>query len=183
MNPLSSILSGARMAGQAMKAHFSNPATLSALGTQVALDTAVGAATQQVLPRLVNQQPQRTIPQSLINAAVHSGIAAPISSGMEALGVPASVANLTGQIAATPLSHAVSNIITPESHQQPYASGNDLMQMQQYHADLEQQRYNNEIALAMAKNYRAPTEIVHRNPSADLDTMYRIVSANSPQYG
>ena len=183
MNPLSSILSGARMAGQAMKAHFTDPAVLSSLGKQVALDTAVGAAAQQILPRLTNQQPQRTIPQSLINAAVHSGIASPISSGMTALGVPNSVATLTGQIAATPLSNAVSNIITPESHQQPYASGNDLMQMQQYHADLEQQRYNNEIALAMAKNYRTPTEIVHRNPSADLETMYRVMSGPVPNYG
>lgn len=183
MKPLSSILSGARMAGQAMKAHFSNPATLSALGKQIALDTTVNAAAQQVLPRLVNQQPQQTIPQSLIHAAIHSGIAAPISSGMEAFGVPASVANLTGQIAATPLSNAVSNIITPEPHQQPYSSGNDLMQMQQYHADLEQQRYNNEISLAIARNYKSPTEIVHRNPSADLETMYKIMSGPVPQYG
>jgi hypothetical protein len=47
----------------------------------------------------------------------------------------------------------------------------------------EQQRYNNEINLALAKNYSAPTQIVHENPSADLQTMYNLVSGTVPQYG
>jgi hypothetical protein len=54
-----------------------------------------------------------------------------------------------------------------------------LMQLQGMHAEMEQQRYNNEINLALAKNYHAPsTTVVHKNPSAELQTIYSMLNPN-----
>jgi hypothetical protein len=78
----------------------------------------------------------------------------------------------------SPAAYAITNSIIPETHNQEHSNSHELMQMQQMHAELEQQRYSNEINLALAKNYHAPTEIVHRNPSADLQTAYNIMTPN-----
>ena len=174
MNPLQS----ARMAGTELANFFTNPKTIKAMGKRVINEALLGAAAQQVAPRLMGQTPSRNVPQSLLNAGVHAAIAAPIAGGMQTLGAPEWAADMTSQMLAGPAAHAITNSITPETTQQPYNTGHELLQMQQMHADLEQQRYNNEINLSIAKNYRAPTQIIHRNPSADIQTMYNMLNTN-----
>ena len=167
-----------RLAGTALKNFFSDPNTIKGIGKRVLAETALNTASQQVVPRLMGKSPQHNIPQSLLNTGVHAAIAAPLAGGMQTLGVPEWAAQTGSQLVASPVAHAITNSIIPEAHNQEQINSHELMQMQQMHAELEQQRYNNEINLALAKNYRAPADIVHRNPSADLQTIYNILTPN-----
>ena len=78
--------------------------------------------------------------------------------------------------AGSPLGHYDGNgaLRHPLSLGQP---GHELRQQQQFYAEQEQQRYNNEINLALAKNYHNPTTtVVHKNPSAEFDTIQRMLN-------
>jgi len=167
-----------RLAGTALQNFFSNPNTIKGIGKRVLAETAINTAAQQVVPRLMGKRPEYNIPQSLLNTGVQAAIATPLAGGMQTLGVPEWAAQTGSQMVASPAAYAITNAIIPETHNQEHSNSHELMQMQQMHAELEQQRYNNEINLALAKNYHAPTEIVHRNPSADLQTAYNIMTPN-----
>jgi hypothetical protein len=167
-----------RLAGTAMKEFFGRPAVRSALGK-----TAATAGAEQLIPRVLGQQPARSVAGSIARGGLEAAVSTPIELGLRTAGVHPALAGLGGALIAAPVTNVISQAIAPEpqhSFQTPY---NQLAQMQQMQAAAEQQRYNNEINLALAKNYSAPTQIIHKNPSADLQTMYNVVSGTVPQYG
>lgn len=176
------ILNPIRMAGTKLATYLTSPASYAAMGRQVAMDTAIGTAASQIIPRVIGKSPNATIPQSLLQHGAGALVNAPIAGSLGALGVPGSAAQLAGQIAAAPVSHAVSNIINPEQSDVPHPNTQHLMQLQQMQADAEQQHYNNQINLALAKNYNPPSHIYHHNPSSELDTMHKILAGNVPKY-
>jgi hypothetical protein len=167
-----------RMAGTALKEFFGRPAVRSALGK-----TAVTAGAEQLLPRALGQQPVRSAMGSIARGGLEAAISTPVEMGLKAAGVNPMIAGLGGSLVAAPLTHMVSQAITPEPQQAYQSEYNQLMQFQQMQAAAEQQHYNNQINLALAKNYSAPTQIIHKNPSAELETMYRLTSGSVPQYG
>lgn len=195
MSILDPAVQAVRMAGTALGKYATNPATLKAIGTKVALDTALGTATSQVVPRMLGQQPGVNPMQAALHAGTHSLISAPIAGGMKAMGIPGIAAESAGsilggagaQIASQALSQGlhgkgqpVSRSVVPEMHEQYQPSGQMHMQMQQMSADQEQQRYNNEINLALAKNYHNPvTTVIHRNPSADLQNILKAMTPST----
>lgn len=170
-------LKGIRLAGQGLARYATNPETLGALGKQIALDTALGTAVSQAIPRVTGNTPP-PLAQTALNVGLHSALNAPISGGLQAMGVPKVVAQAAGQVAGTMGSHQLSRIITPEpnkqSQYQPQLA--EFMQLQHMNAEMERQRYNNEINLALAKNFHSPTVITHRNPSADLQTIQALLN-------
>lgn len=176
---------GIRMAGSALGGYLSNPATYQQLGKKVALETALGTATQQAIPRLLGQ-PAPSLRRSIGTTALHSALTHPITGSMEAVGAPPWAANMTGGIvggaSANLISQAVSRSIPePEPHQAPHPHLSQMIELQRMHAAAEHQRYANEINLAYAKNYRDPTVMVHKNPSAEMETAYRILTY-APSY-
>lgn len=178
-------IKGARMAGSALGKYFSNPATYSTLGKQVALETALGTAVQQGIPRALGM-PAPSLGSSLMHTALNSAMVHPLTGGMEAMGAPKWAANTTGAIlggaGAQLVSQAVSRpIAEPEPHEAPNPQLAEYRQLQQINADMENQRYQNQIQLAYARNFRMPTVIEHRNPSADLETMHRVLT-QMPRY-
>jgi hypothetical protein len=178
-------INGVRMAGSALGAYLGNPATYEQLGKKVALETALGTAVQQAVPRLLGQ-PAPGLRQSIGNTALHSAFAHPITGSMEAIGAPGWAANMTGAVVggtgANLVSQAVSRSITePEPAEAPHPHLSQLMELQRMEAAAEQQRYNNQINYAYAKNYRDPAVIIHKNPSAEMETAYRILT-HSPAY-
>jgi len=119
------------------------------------------------------------------NIGLHSAIAAPVSGGLTAMGMPGAAAQtlgqITGAVGASSLLNSMARpqSIEPETHEAQHVYGHDLQQLQQFHAAQEQQRYTNEINLALAKNYHNPsTTVVHRNPSAELETVRNLLNPN-----
>ena len=168
----------ARMAGAAMKEFFGNPGVRSALGKTV---TTAGA--EQLLPRALGQQPARSVMGSIARGGLEAAISTPVEMGLRSAGVNPMIAGLGGSLIAAPITQMVSQAIAPEPKHAYQAEYNQLMQMQEMQAAAEQQHYNNQINLALAKNYSAPTQIIHRNPSAELQTMYQLSSGSVPRYG
>jgi hypothetical protein len=174
-----------RMAGTNLGAYLSNPQTVKSLGKQIATEAALGTAVSQGVPRLLGQTPSVGPLRTLANTALHSTIAAPVSGGLTAMGVPGAAAQTVGQITGAVGSNSILRAmappqsIEPETHEAQHTYGHELHQLQQFHAEQEQQRYNNEINLALAKNYHSPvTTIVHKNPSAELETVRNLLNPN-----
>jgi len=183
-----------RMAGAALGKYLTNPQTLKDIGTKVAIDTALGTAVSQAVPRVLGREPGSTPMQAALHSGTQSLISSPIAGGMRAMGLPGIAADSAGSIlggaGAQVVSQAVnqglhgrmqpvSQAIDPESNSQFSPHVAQLMQLQKMQADMEQQRYNNEINLALAKNYHSPaTTIVHKNPSAELQTFYNMLNPN-----
>lgn len=170
---------GIRMAGRNLGAYLTNPKTAAALGKQVAMETAVGTALGQGIPRMLGQTPAESPLQTAKKAALHAGISAPIGGGLIAMGVPKTAANVTGSVAGVLGSNLLSRPIDPEPNDQPQAYGQNFAAIQHFNAQQEQQRYNNEIALALAKNYHNPTTtIIHKNPSAEYEALQKMLGAS-----
>lgn len=183
-----------RMAGAALGKYLTNPQTLKAIGTKVAIDTALGTAVSQAVPRVLGQEPGSTPLQSAIHSGTQSLISSPIAGGMRAMGLPGIAADSAGSIlggaGAQVVSQSinqglhgrmqpVSQTVAPEPGDQMSPDVAQLLQVQGMQAAMEQQRYDNEINLALAKNYHAPsTTVVHKNPSAELQTIYSMLNPN-----
>ena len=194
MTFLAGAVPAVRMAGAALGKYLTNPQTLKDIGTKVAVDTAMGTAMSQAVPRILGQEPGVTPLQAAIYSGAGSLVSSPITGGMRAMGIPKIVADSTGSIlggaGAQVVSQSinqgmhgrmqpVSQTVAPEPGDQMSPDTAQLMQVQGMHAEMEQQRYNNEINLALAKNYHAPmTTVVHRNPSADLQSIIGMLNPN-----
>jgi len=183
MSILSNTGQAVRLAGKKLGAYLSNPQTAAKLGQQIATETALGTAVSQGVPRLLGQAPAVGPLRTAANIGLNSAIAAPVSGGLTAMGMPGAAAQtlgqITGAVGASSLLRAMAppQSIEPEAHEAQHVYGHELHQQQQFYAEQEQQRYNNEINLALAKNYHNPTTtIVHRNPSAEFDTIQRMLN-------
>ena len=167
----------ARMAGTAMKEFFEKPGVRSALGK-----TVVSAGGEQLLPRVLGRQPARSVMGSIARGGLEAAISTPVEMGLAAAGVNPGIAGLGGSLIAAPITQMVSQAIAPEPHHAYQAEYGQLVQLQQMQAAEEQQRYNNEINLALAKKYPVPTEIIHRNPSAELQSVMNFNTQSIPRY-
>jgi hypothetical protein len=183
-----------RMAGAALGKYLTNPQTLKNIGTKVAVDTALGTAVSQAVPRILGQEPSSTPLQSAIHSGTQSLISSPVTGGMRAMGIPKiaadSAGSILGGVGAQVVSQSinqglqgrmqpVSQTVAPEPGDQMSPDVAQLMQVQGIQAAMEQQRYNNEINLALAKNSHAPsTTVVHKNPSAELQSIIGMLSPN-----
>ena len=195
MTFLAGAVPAVRMAGAALGKYLTNPQTLKDIGTKVAIDTALGTAVSQAVPRVLGQEPSSTPLQAAIHQGAQSLIGSPIEGGMRAMGLPniaaTSAASILGGAGAQVVSQSinqgmhgrmqpVSQAVAPEPGDQMSPDTAQLMQVQGMHAEMEQQRYNNEINLALAKNYHAPmTTVVHKNPSADLQSIIGMLNPNA----
>jgi hypothetical protein len=174
-----------RLAGKNLGAYLSSPQTAVQLGKQIATEAALGTAVSQGVPRLLGQTPAVGPLRTLVNTGLHSAIAAPVSGGLTAMGMPGAAAQTVGQITGAVGSNSLLRAmapmqsIDPETNDAQHAYGQEFAQMQQFHAAQEQQRYTNEINLALAKNYHSPaTTIIHKNPSAELETVRNLLNPN-----
>ena len=166
-----------RLAGSALKAYLTNPATIKEIGKQVATEAALGTAVQQIAPRLMGMNPGQNLASSLGTNILHSAASAPLEGAMRTVGIPGVVARpVSSMLGSAGLYHAQQGMggqrpIDPEPHQAGNPSLDQYRQLQAMQMEAENQSYKNQIALAYAKNYSFPTRIVHSNPSADLSTL------------
>jgi hypothetical protein len=178
------VLNKIRMAGTALGNYATSPDTAKALAKKIALDTAVGTAASQLIPRIQGAAPQ-PLATSVGNAALGSAISAPVTGAATAMGIHPQVAGLAGTLSSAAGMTALSNMrqpsqnIDPEINDSGVTALHEYMQLQQFHAGLEQQRYNNEIMLARAKNYHSPsTTVIHKNPSSEFESVRQMLMPN-----
>jgi hypothetical protein len=186
MSIVDNTVKAVRMAGTNLGQYLTSPQTAQALGRKVALDTALGVA----VPTAVSYAVGAGAPdykRLAKQAAVHSMISSPVSGGLTAMGMNPALANAAGSVAAAFGTSALSRPVATEPFPEQRAALNQHMMLRRLAMEEEQQRYNNEIALAHARNSRAPeTTVIHRNPSAEFATMQQFAQhALNPnvQYG
>lgn len=191
MSLASEAVKGLRMAGQAVKGYVTDPNTYQKLGNQIALDTALATGVSQVLPRALGA-PAPNPGDVILNTALHSAISHPLGSALNAMGMPQWAASTTAStLGSAGAEYLKSKLTQPQMQGAPVTQSvpaeqqreispelAEYMQLQRFHAELEQQRYNNQINLAAARNYQPPSTstIVHKNPSADMSTIYNMLN-------
>ena len=119
-----------RTAGSALKQYFTDPVSLKQIGKAIGTDAALGAAAQQIVPRMIGQRPAQSIPQSLIHAGVHSAVNVPVSGALQSIGTPAFAAATTGGILGSAAAAQFANQINPEIVQENHANFHQLYAMQ-----------------------------------------------------
>jgi hypothetical protein len=152
-----------RTAGTALRQFFSNPQNLAQMGKNVAAEAAFGTAIQQTLPRVLGSKPGMSIPQSLLQSGVHAAVGVPVSKGLEVMGAPAIGSALAGQILGAAAANQLVGQIEPEIVQEGNPDFHQLYAMQKMQAEAEQQRVNNQVQLAYARNYSPPSFIYHHS--------------------
>lgn len=152
-----------RTAGTALKQFFTSPENLAQMGKNVAAETAFGAAVQQGLPRVLGMAPGQSIPQSLLQTGVQAAIGVPVTKGLEVVGAPQIGSAMAGNILGAFAAHRLTNQIEPEIVQEGNPDFHQLYAMQKMQAEAEQQRVNNQIQLAYARNYSPPSFIYHHS--------------------
>jgi hypothetical protein len=152
-----------RTAGSALKQFFTSPENLAQMGKNVAAETAFGTAVQQILPRALGSSPGRSIPQSLLNVGTQAVIATPVARGLEAMGAPQMGSAMAGQILGGIAAQRLAGQIEPEIVQEGNPDFHQLYAMQKMQAEAEQQRVNNQIQLAYARNYNPPSFMYHHS--------------------
>jgi len=164
-----------RMAGAKLGEHLAKPsvknfAREAAVGA--ALEAGVGIGAEQLLPRALGQRPQASLGESVLRQGASAAIGSPVATALGRVGVPGSVAQFGGALVGQPIGQAVAQGILPghqqyplgidpEPHQAGHANYGQLMAAQQFEAAREQQRAENQIALAYARNSSSPSFIQH----------------------
>jgi hypothetical protein len=173
MSVIDNTINAVRMAGTNLGQYLTSPQTAQALGRKVALDTALGVA----VPTAVSYAAGAGAPdykRLAKQAALHSMISSPVSGSLTAMGMSPGLANAAGSVAAAFGTSALSRPVAPEPFPEQRAALNQHMMLRRLAMEEEQQRYNNEIALAHARNYHAPhTTVEHRNPGAMFGAIYQ----------
>ena len=165
-----------RTAGTALKQFFTSPENLAQMGKNVAAETAFGAAVQQGLPRVLGMAPGQSIPQSLLHTGVQAAVGIPVTKGLEVMGAPQIGSTMAGNILGSVAANRLVNRIEPEIVQEGNPDFHQLYAMQKMQAEAEQQRVNNQIQLAYARNYSPPSFIYHhstRDPSEMANQMVK----------
>lgn len=152
-----------RTAGTALKQFFTSPENLAQMGKNVAAETAFGTAVQQGLPRVLGMAPGQSIPRSLLQTGVQAAVGVPVTKGLEVMGAPQIGSAMAGNILGSYAAARLANQIEPEIVQENNPDFHQLYAMQKMQADAEQQRVNNQIQLAYARNYNPPSFIYHHS--------------------
>lgn len=173
MNPMQPI----RVAGTALKEFFTDPASLAKMGKKAATEAALSTAVQQTVPYLVGSKPGASLPRTLAHAGVHAAASTPVAGALQAVGMPEMPAMLAGQIVGAAAANRFSQSISPEVHDQPNPEFQQLLAMQKMQGEQEQQRYNNQIQLAYARNYSAPSFIHHSSSGNPAETASKIAGS------
>ena len=164
-----------RTAGSALKQYFTDPASLKQIGKAIGTEAALGVAAQQVVPRIIGQRPAQSIPQSLVHAGIHSAVNVPVSGSLQALGTPSFAASTAGSILGTAAANQFANSIDPEITPENHPDFHQLYAMQQMQAASEQQRVNDQIRLAYARNYNPPSFMYHHSTKDSASTANEMV--------
>lgn len=183
------IRAGGKSGGQGVK----NLGRMAA--SPYAVQTGIGVAAEQLVPRIVGQQPRSGLGESFLRQGVSQGIGMPVSAGLMAGGVNPSIATFGGQVAGqiagakatdaflpgkqdypvefgegpTTPTGATKFTAEPESAQVVRPSTTDLSGVQAREALSERDKY--EYRLKMAQIEKMPSTVMHMSPDSNNQTL------------
>ena len=160
-----------------------------------AVQTGIGVAAEQLVPRIMGQQPRSGLGESFLRQGVSQGIGMPVSAGLMAGGVNPSIATFGGQVAGqiagakatdaflpgkqdypvefgegpTTPTGATKFTAEPESAQVVRPSTTDLSGVQAREALSEREKY--EYRLKMAQIEKMPSTVMHMSPDSNNQTL------------
>ena len=112
---------------------------------------------------MLGQRPTQTIPQSFLQAGIQSAVGTPVSGALQAMGAPTLGSTITGNLLGAAAANRFAGQIEPEIVQENNPDFHELYAMQKMNAETEQQRVNDQLQLAYARNYNPPSFIYHHS--------------------
>jgi hypothetical protein len=164
-----------RTAGAALKQFLTDPQSLKQVGKSIATETAFATAAQPAVPRMIGQLPAQSLSQSLLQTGIQSAVGTPVSGALQAMGAPTLGATITGNILGAAAANRFAGQIEPEVVQEDNPDFHQLYAMQKMNAAAEQQRVNDQIQLAYARNYNPPSFVYHHSSKDPGETANQLV--------
>jgi len=184
---------GAKVGGEAGAEGVRNLGRMAS--SPYAVQTGIGVAAEQLVPRIMGQQPRSGLGESFLRQGVSQGIGMPVSAGLMAGGVNPSIATFGGQVAGQiagakatdaflpgkqdypvefgegPITPTGATKFTaePESAQVVRPSTTDLSGVQAREALSERDKY--EYRLKMAQIEKMPSTVMHMSPDSNNQTL------------
>jgi len=184
---------GAKVGGEAGAEGVRNLGRMAS--SPYAVQTGIGVAAEQLVPRIMGQQPRSGLGESFLRQGVSQGIGMPVSAGLMAGGVNPSIATFGGQVAGqiagakatdaflpgkqdypvefgegpTTPTGATKFTAEPESAQVVRPSTTDLSGVQAREALSERDKY--EYRLKMAQIEKMPSTVMHMSPDSNNQTL------------
>ena len=184
---------GAKVGGEAGAEGVRNLGRMAS--SPYAVQTGIGVAAEQLVPRIMGQQPRSGLGESFLRQGVSQGIGMPVSAGLMAGGVNPSIATFGGQVAGqiagakatdaflpgnqdypvefgegpTTPTGATKFTAEPESAQVVRPSTTDLSGVQAREALSEREKY--EYRLKMAQIEKMPSTVMHMSPDSNNQTL------------
>ena len=160
-----------------------------------AVATGIGVAAEQVVPRVMGQQPRSGLGESILRQGVSQGIGMPVTAGLAAGGVKPMIATFAGQVAGqvagqkatdaflpgrqdypvdfgegpTTPTGATKHTMEPEYNEVVRPSTRDLSNVQAQEALSERDKY--EYRLKMAQIEKMPSTVMHMSPDSNNQTL------------
>ena len=170
-----------RLAGNALLDFFSNPTSLKNVASQVASDTAMKTAAQQVVPRLLGGKPGLNLRMNLMQAGTEAAVGIPAAKLLQKTGMPESFSSTAGGILGAAAGAAIinrfNNQIDPEIVQENHPNFQNLYAMQQMNAAMQQNEHNMKLQEIYARNYNPPSFIYHKSTGDTASTAQNIANS------
>ena len=117
---------GAKVGGEAGAEGVRNLGRMAS--SPYAVQTGIGVAAEQLVPRIMGQQPRSGLGESFLRQGVSQGIGMPVSAGLMAGGVNPSIATFGGQVAGQIAGAKATDAFLPGKQDYPVEFGeyNDL---------------------------------------------------------
>jgi len=116
------IRAGGKAGGQGVK----NIGTMAS--SPFALQTGIGVAAEQIIPRVMGQEPRSGLGESILRQGVSQGVGLPVSAGLMAGGINPAIATFGGQVAGQIAGQKATDMLLPGKQDYPVEFGeyNDL---------------------------------------------------------
>ena len=179
---------GAKVGGEAGAQGVRNVGKM--IGSPYGIATGIGVAAEQVVPRIMGQEPRSGLGESILRQGVSQGIGMPVTAGLAAGGVKPMIATFAGQVAGqvagqkatdaflpgrqdypvdfgegpTTPTGATKHTAAPEFTQVVRPSTSDLSGVQAREALSERDKY--EYRLKLAQIEKMPSTVMHMSPDS-----------------
>lgn len=182
-----------RKAGQLISQLISKPGFRD-YATNVGIEAGAQVAAEQLLPRVLGQQPEASLAESVLRQGTSAAVGVPVQKGMQKLGLPQAVSYVGSQLIAQPTGQFVTQALLPGNQSYPlaidpepaeagHANYGQLMAEQQIQAANEKMKYDNMVRLAMARNYNPPSFVRHSSSgSAPQDAVNEMLRMAKTSY-
>ena len=187
------VRTGIKLGGKAGGQGVKNIGKMAA--SPFAVQTGIGVAAEQIVPRVMGQQPRSGLGESILRQGVSQGVGMPVTAGLAAGGVNPMISTFGGQVAGqiagqkaadallpgkqdypvdfgegpTTPTGATKHTAEPEYNEVVRPSTRDLSNVQAQEALSERDKY--EYRLKMAQIEKMPSTVMHMSPDSNNQTL------------